>query len=79
MIMEVARLEDLDISDRILGSGSYSQVRLARHRVTGKKYAVKIVGLSDKNKAFEPEGKRGNVQRDSGSHNHPAQPCGQAL
>lgn len=33
--------DDYILSD-MLGSGSYSQVRLAKHKATGQQYAVKV-------------------------------------
>lgn len=49
--MEVNRLDDLDIKERLLGSGYISKVKLATHRVTGKTYAIKIVNI----KSVSPE------------------------
>ena len=44
MADEVNDLSELQVfEDRLLGSGYISSVFLARHRVTGRMYAVKVV------------------------------------
>eukprot|EP00126_Sphaerothecum_destruens_P008895 Sdes_comp20379_c0_seq1m14247 len=37
------------VLDKKLGSGGFSVVRLCKHKVTGKSYAVKIIHFKDKN------------------------------
>ena len=45
---EVNELSDLQIfEDKVLGKGCLSQVYLAQHRKTKKRYAVKVVSLED--------------------------------
>ena len=42
---EVKKFEDLEIMDfKNLGQGYIAKVKVAKHRTTGKEYAVKIVG-----------------------------------
>lgn len=42
--IEINRLEDLELANsRSLGEGYISEVKLCKHRQTGKKFALKIV------------------------------------
>ena len=44
MYEEISNFNELELfEDKLLGSGYISKVKLAQSRITGKKYAIKIV------------------------------------
>lgn len=45
--MEVEKFSDLEIIEKVLGSGYISKVKLAKHKQTGHIYAIKIVNLKN--------------------------------
>jgi len=49
---------DLTSSSRVLGHGASSTVRLAKHRTTGKKVAVKCIGKHDILRSYTHRGRR---------------------
>ena len=64
MNSEIKNLSEVTISENeILGKGYISIVRKARHKITKKEYACKIVSLSDRIVFFEISSNQNSQER----------------